>query len=55
MLSFKMGGKHNDFILVHDLTNRKSHQNLHRWLAEVLNRNDAKDSNNGYDENTVVG
>lgn len=25
-------------ILVHDLTNRKSHQNLGKWLAEVLNR-----------------
>ncbi|XP_054263602.1 rab-like protein 3 [Macrosteles quadrilineatus] len=25
-------------ILVHDLTNRKSHQNLQKWLAEVLNR-----------------
>ncbi|XP_006816081.1 rab-like protein 3 [Saccoglossus kowalevskii] len=28
-------------ILVHDLTNRKSHLNLRKWLAEVL----AKDSN----------
>lgn len=25
-------------ILVHDLTNRKSQQNLQKWLAEVLNR-----------------
>uniref|UniRef100_A0A1B6G0S0 Rab-like protein 3 n=1 Tax=Cuerna arida TaxID=1464854 RepID=A0A1B6G0S0_9HEMI len=25
-------------ILVHDLTNRKSHQNLQKWLAEILNR-----------------
>lgn len=25
-------------VLVHDLTNRKSHQNLQKWLAEVLNR-----------------
>lgn len=24
-------------ILVHDLTNRKSEQNLHKWLTEVLN------------------
>jgi len=25
-------------ILVHDLTNKKSQQNLRRWLSEVLNR-----------------
>ncbi|KAB7502577.1 Rab-like protein 3 [Armadillidium nasatum] len=25
-------------VLVHDLTNRKSQQNLHRWLSEVLLR-----------------
>jgi Rab-like protein 3 len=25
-------------ILVHDLTNRKSQQNLQKWLAEVINR-----------------
>ena len=30
-------------ILVHDLTNRKSQQNLRKWLAEVLNK-DAKDT-----------
>lgn len=29
-------------ILVHDLTNRKSHENLQRWLYEILNR-DGKD------------
>ena len=28
-------------ILVHDLTNRKSQQNLTKWLTEILNR-DAK-------------
>ncbi|XP_052088841.1 rab-like protein 3 isoform X1 [Mytilus californianus] len=39
----------NGIILVHDLTNRKSHQNLRRWLGEVLNKNDAKDFNSGYD------
>lgn len=34
-------------ILVHDLTNRKSHTNLRKWLGEVLNRdgyNDRKPS-----------
>lgn len=31
-------------ILVHDLTNRKSHINLRKWLGEVLNR----DSYNGH-------
>ncbi|KAL5010096.1 hypothetical protein ScPMuIL_012401 [Solemya velum] len=34
-------------ILVHDLTNRKSHQNLGKWLAEVLNR-DTYIEPNGY-------
>ncbi|XP_035785674.1 rab-like protein 3 isoform X2 [Anopheles albimanus] len=29
-------------ILVHDLTNRKSHENLQRWLIEILNK-DGKD------------
>lgn len=31
-------------ILVHDLTNRKSHENLQRWLCEILNK-DGKDIN----------
>ncbi|CAL1538919.1 unnamed protein product [Lymnaea stagnalis] len=35
-------------ILVHDLTNRKSHQNLRKWLAETLSKDDLK-PNNGYD------
>lgn len=29
-------------ILVHDLTNRKSHDNLQQWLLEILNK-DGKD------------
>ncbi|XP_021349721.1 rab-like protein 3 [Mizuhopecten yessoensis] len=32
-------------ILVHDLTNRKSHHNLRKWLQEVLNRDNPKDNN----------
>lgn len=37
-------------ILVHDLTNSKSHENLQRWLYEILNK-DGKDVNrsNGCD------
>ncbi|KAH9490469.1 Rab-like protein 3 [Bulinus truncatus] len=35
-------------ILVHDLTNRKSHQNLQKWLAETLSKDDFKPTN-GYD------
>jgi Rab-like protein 3 len=48
---FDVGGSHshrnsrhvfyNNFhgiILVHDLSNRKSQQNLEKWLAEVLQR-----------------
>ena len=34
-------------ILVHDLSNRKSHQNLRKWLAEVLNK-DTDLRNNGW-------
>lgn len=36
-------------ILVHDLTNRKSHQNLRKWLGEVMNKDVSKSTNNGYD------
>uniref|UniRef100_A0A0K8TTI6 Rab-like protein 3 n=1 Tax=Tabanus bromius TaxID=304241 RepID=A0A0K8TTI6_TABBR len=38
----------NGIILVHDLTNRKSHENLREWLAEILNK-DGKDSMKGGD------
>ncbi|KAL8599223.1 hypothetical protein ACOMHN_007939 [Nucella lapillus] len=43
-------------ILVHDLTNRKSHQNLGKWLAEVLNK-DTELPNNGkeIDPETFAG
>ncbi|XP_055844294.1 rab-like protein 3 [Episyrphus balteatus] len=33
-------------ILVHDLTNRKSHENLKEWLYEILNK-DGKDTAKG--------
>ncbi|XP_052871820.1 rab-like protein 3 [Anopheles cruzii] len=35
-------------VLVHDLTNRKSHENLQRWLVEILNK-DGKDVLKGND------
>lgn len=35
-------------ILVHDLTNKKSHENLQRWLIEILNK-DGKDVIKGGD------
>ncbi|ELT98421.1 hypothetical protein CAPTEDRAFT_224674 [Capitella teleta] len=35
-------------ILVHDSTNRKSQQNLRKWLAEVLNK-DSNDKNEEFD------
>ncbi|KAK2177729.1 hypothetical protein NP493_582g01034 [Ridgeia piscesae] len=41
-------------ILVHDLTNRKSQQNLHKWLAEILNR-DESSAGNEYDPEQFVG
>lgn len=34
----------NGIIMVHDLTNRKSHDNLQRWLYEIYNK-DGKDVN----------
>lgn len=38
-------------ILVHDLTNRKSEQNLQKWLAEVLNREgNSKYKNHTFDD-----
>lgn len=33
----------NGIILVHDLTNRKSQENLKNWLIEILNK-DGKDT-----------
>lgn len=33
-------------ILVHDLTNRKSHENLQKWIVEILNK-DGKDASKG--------
>ncbi|GIY99970.1 rab-like protein 3 [Caerostris extrusa] len=35
-------------ILVHDLTNRKSKQNLRKWLAEVLSKDNPGKKNNGW-------
>lgn len=35
-------------ILVHDLTNRKSKQNLRKWLAEVLSKECGGKKNNGW-------
>ena len=34
-------------VLVHDLTNRKSHQNLRKWLAEILNKDTLRSQGNG--------
>ncbi|CRK86247.1 CLUMA_CG000059, isoform A [Clunio marinus] len=34
----------NGIILVHDLTNRKSHENLKYWLYEILNKESGKDT-----------
>jgi Rab-like protein 3 len=36
----------NGIILVHDLTNRKSQDNLKNWLIEILNK-DSKDTTKG--------
>ncbi|XP_062609920.1 rab-like protein 3 isoform X3 [Saccostrea cucullata] len=43
-------------LLVHDLSNRKSHQNLRKWLAEVINKGHTKDFNGGdYDPELFAG
>ncbi|GFR62063.1 rab-like protein 3 [Elysia marginata] len=43
-------------ILVHDLTNRKSHQNLRKWLAETLCKDDIKpNSSYSFDPEQFVG
>lgn len=34
----------NGIILVHDATNRKSHENLKHWLIEILNKESGKDT-----------
>ena len=38
---------HVGIVLVHDLTNRKSHQNLRKWLAEILNKDTLRSQGNG--------
>ncbi|CAB0031988.1 unnamed protein product [Trichogramma brassicae] len=40
----------NGIILVHDLTNRKSQQNLQKWLEEVLNKNNNHFKSKSYDD-----
>lgn len=42
-------GSFHGVILVHDLTNRKSQQNLRKWLAEVLSKESSKKNNGWYD------
>uniref|UniRef100_A0A6M2DCA0 Rab-like protein 3 n=1 Tax=Xenopsylla cheopis TaxID=163159 RepID=A0A6M2DCA0_XENCH len=44
-------------ILVHDLTNRKSEQNLQKWLAEILNKeaNFGKSTSEEYDAEQFIG
>lgn len=34
----------NGIILVHDVTNRKSHENLKNWLVEIVNKESGKDT-----------
>lgn len=44
-------------ILVHDLTNRKSEQNLQKWLSEILNKeaNLGKSASEDYDPEQFIG
>lgn len=41
-------------ILVHDLTNRKSEENLHKWLKELLNRDCINEASNTPTSVTVL-
>jgi hypothetical protein len=46
MCSYAVG-----IILVHDLTNRKSQQNLQKWLAEVISKDGGSQlRNSGFDD-----
>ncbi|XP_046743190.1 rab-like protein 3 [Diprion similis] len=40
----------NGIILVHDLTNRKSQQNLQKWLQEVLNKDGNHSKSKSFDD-----
>lgn len=40
-------------ILVHDLTNRKSHDNLQRWLLEILQK-EGKDTAKGFNDQMEI-
>lgn len=44
-------------ILVYDLTNLKSSENLHKWLAEILNKdnNSKYKCTDGFDMEQLVG
>jgi len=44
-------------ILVYDLTNLKSSENLHKWLAEILNKdnNSKYKCSDGFDMEQLVG
>lgn len=44
-ISFQPG-----IILVHDLTNRKSQQNLQKWLEEVLNKDGTFSKSKSFDD-----
>lgn len=49
-------GSVHGIILVHDLTNRKSQENLSKWLVEVMNRNNDFDSSSDeFDPESFVG
>ena len=47
IIRYFSSGQFLGIILVHDLSNRKSHQNLRKWLAEVINRGNTRDFCNG--------
>jgi Rab-like protein 3 len=40
----------NGIILVHDLTNRKSQQNLQKWLSEIINHESSGKASKSFDD-----
>lgn len=45
----------NGIILVHDLTNRKSLENLKNWLVEIMNKDEKGNQSDDFDPEQFLG
>jgi Rab-like protein 3 len=45
----------NGIILVHDLTNRKSLENLKSWLVEIMNKDEKGNQSDDFDPEQFLG